>query len=115
MTYTHLIALTKPANELQTKEYLDIALVSASYEISTAVFLTHPVIHKLQQTETALLRQTFNMLAEFSIPLFTEPLFTEPLFTEPLLAENHTRLFGQVITAIDFDALCRQSKHLLLF
>ncbi len=110
MTYTHLIALTKPANELQTKEYLDIALVSASYEISTAVFLTHPVIHKLQQTETALLRQTFNMLAEFSIPLFTEPLFTKPL-----LAENHTRLFGQVITAIDFDALCRQSKHLLLF
>ncbi len=110
MTYTHLIALTKPANELQTKEYLDIALVSASYEISTAVFLTHPVVNKLQQTETALLRQTFNMLAEFSIPLLTEPLFTKPL-----LAENHTRLFGQVITPIDFEELCRQSKHLLLF
>ncbi len=105
MTYTHLIALTKPANELQTKEYLDIALVSASYEISTAVFLTHPVIHKLQQSETALLRQTFNMLEEFSVPLFTEPL----------LAENNIHLFTQIITAIDFDELCRQSKHLLLF
>ncbi len=105
MTYTHLIALTKPAGELQTKEYLDIALVSASYEIKTAVFLAYSVINKLQQSETALLRQTFNMLGEFSVPVFAGPPYTE----------NDSQLFEQMILSIDFDELCRQSKHLLLF
>lgn len=81
--YTHLIIIQQPASDLHFKEALDIALVSASYDIPTAVFIDSAVIKPYQEKPaSAELEQSFNMLAEFNVGLFSNKAVT--FFQQPL-------------------------------
>lgn len=98
--YTHLIVLKTPYGELQTKEFLDIALVSASYDAPVAIFFDSVVLPTLQQFSSIELVQAFNMIKEFEIPLF---------------AAQTTTLFGQVVPYQSLAVLSDKSQHVLTF
>lgn len=70
--YTHLIAIQHCPSQLILKEYLDIALVSSSYDMATAIFLEHPVVAFIQQKNNLKLEQVFNMINDFSIDTYTD-------------------------------------------
>lgn len=94
MQYNHLIIIDNPDSVLHFKEALDIALVSASYDIPAAVFLTPSAIALLQPNSVEL-AQSINMLADFSVPLFSEKnqLLYEQTIKKQLLIElkNNSR------------------------
>lgn len=94
--YTHLIILSRPTDLLPLKEFLDIALVSASYDISTAVFINHTVIEHIQQNPSIELEQSFKMLTEFSVPIFSE---------------QPNECYGTAVTADCLDNLRQQAQH----
>lgn len=98
--YTHTVALITPHEALQTKEFLDIALVSASYDIPTAVFFSAAVLRRLQEHPAVELEQALNMLAEFEVPLFSEHTAT---------------VYGQSLAAQSLAALAADSQHTLSF
>lgn len=92
--YTHLIALIDTQSLLSIKEFLDIAVVSASYDISVAVFMESTVItylkketHKEKNIE---LEQVFKMIGEFQVPLFSTQ--TTSLYQQKMLTASLTDL-----------------------
>lgn len=98
--YTHLVALIEPKPTLQTKEYLDIALVSASYDITTAVFLSDTVVLALRDAPSIDIEQAFAMLEEFAVTLF---------------AESEQTLYGQQLQAIRLIDLQSDCRHVFCF
>lgn len=100
IAYTHLVVLEKQRDSLQLKEFLDIALVSASYDVPTAVFFSEAVVTAVQTTPTVELEQAVNMLAEFDIPLF---------------AETEARIYEHTVLAQPLSALKQCSQHVLIF
>ncbi len=72
MNYQNIIIIKNPPSELHFKEALDIALVCASYEISVAVFINAEMIDNDEYQSSMELAQSLNMLAEFSVPLFSD-------------------------------------------
>ncbi len=87
MTYTHLISITRPNSTLHIKEWLDIALVSSSYDISTAVFIDSNIVMILKENPSIDIEQSFNMLKDFGIPIFSQndgTLYGQKLITSPL-------------------------------
>lgn len=101
-TYQHLIILSQPHSPLLTKEFLDIALVSASYGMASAVYFDSAVVSALSQQDSDELKQLFAMLAEFDIPLFANVL-------------EETRLFEQNIRPAELSSLQADSQHILSF
>ncbi len=99
-TYTHLIVLKNSRDSLSIKEFLDIALVSASYDLCSAVFFDAVVVNALQQSTDIALKQTFHMMAEFAIPLF---------------AEVSTTLYEQPLKPVLLSQLQADSRHVLVF
>lgn len=100
MTYTHLIAITQPVSDLHFKEYLDIALVSASYDSTCAVFIANTAALPHVDENNPTLAQSFNMLAEFDVPLFSE---------------HSISVYQQALSACDLADLTAISKHCLIF
>lgn len=98
--YTHLIVMKNAHGMVQSKEFLDIALVSASYEIPTAVFFSDIAVQTLGDNTSAELLQIFNMMAEFEIPLF---------------GEHSTVLQEQALGQHSLSALKENSQHILVF
>lgn len=99
-TYTHLIALSPTDDEQLIKEYLDIALVSASYDIPTAVFIAPQLVYYMQQHKPIALQQSLNMLAEFDVPVFSNA---------------RMQLFDKTLACAELEQLQQNSKHALLF
>lgn len=95
-TYTLLISIRYLCYPNNLKELLDIALVSASYNITTAVFINAALITVLQQQTDPTIEQVFNMLADFSVRLFSD--------TEHMLYE-------QTVTATNWEQLQQSSQH----
>lgn len=81
--YTHLIAIQHCQSQQILKEYLDIALVSSSYEIATVIFLDHTVVAFIQQQNSPVMEQTFNMINDFSIPLYTNKPTDSVFYAKP--------------------------------
>lgn len=100
MTYTHLISISLPNRPLQIKEWLDIALVSASYDVPTALFLDEKLIAELKNQPHIEIIQALNLLADFSIPMFSQQADT---------------LYQQTIEASSLISLQRVSQHHLSF
>lgn len=98
--FTHLVALICPKPPLQTKEYLDVALVSASYDITTAVFLSDAVASALRDAPSVEIEQAFAMLEEFSVTLF---------------AESEQSLYGQQLQIGNLATLQRHCRHIFYF
>lgn len=99
ISYTHLIAIQTPTSATHLKEWLDIALVSASYDINTAIYLDTAVIVNYQ-TLPPMIEQAFNMLADFEIPLFSN---------------QSQQWYGQTLTAKPLVTLQQQSRHCFIF
>lgn len=72
MHYENLVVITTPYQALELKEFLDIALVSSSYDKQTAIYLSALVVKQIQTLEDTNLAYSLNMLAEFSVPIFSE-------------------------------------------
>lgn len=102
MQYIHLIAINHHHSADVIKEYLDIALVSRSYDIPTAIFLHNSVVNKLLQRSEVVFEQTFNMIAEFDISLFTNQ-------------EPKALLYKQSLQVSSLSDLQKQSKHHFIF
>ncbi|MGY0399149.1 MAG: hypothetical protein ACWIPH_04275 [Ostreibacterium sp.] len=100
MTYSHLIILNHPHSALHAKEYLDIALVSASYDIPTAIFISKVSIQVLKTQQSIAIEQTFNMIGDFAIPLFSE---------------ESDKLHQQISIAITLTELKAKSQHIFTF
>ncbi|PID67002.1 MAG: hypothetical protein CR975_00025 [Gammaproteobacteria bacterium] len=97
MKYTNLIIIQHPLSALRFKEALDIALVSASYEITAAVFINSDTIKYYQNAPQSLeLEQVVNMLGEFCVPLFSD--------------KKHS-LYQNAFNPIALSALTNNSKH----
>lgn len=92
MTYTHLIALLKGDSERIIKEYLDIALVSASYEIPTAIFLSEQVINFIRQHNCPTIEQSLNMTTDFNIKLYTDNPMPSALYQQTIHTSTLTDL-----------------------
>lgn len=84
MKYTHLIGIQSSCSELLLKEYLDIALVSVSYDIATAIFLSADVIDSIQQNNSPVLEQSFNMIADFGLAIYTDQPTSTVLYQQQL-------------------------------
>lgn len=95
-TYTLLISITSSYDSSHLKEWLNIALVSASYQMTTAVFITSTLISALQQQTDPAIEQTFNMLGDFNVTLFSD---------------KENTLYGQSITATNRENLQQNSRH----
>lgn len=105
-TYTHLIAITDcPAPSL-IKEYLDIALVSASYDIPTVIFLANDVVTVLSNNTSPIIEQSLNMVADFDIELFTEQCADCP---------SPTTLYRQTLSIAPLSTLKAHCKHHFIF
>ncbi len=100
MTYTHLVSITQPNSKLHIKEWLDIALVSASYDISVALFIDSEIVTTLKENPCIDIEQSFNMLKDFDVPLFSQ---------------NDGTLYGQKLTASPLTKLETISKHHFTF
>lgn len=72
MQFENLIAINEIYSELEIKEFIDIALVSASYDKSTALFLSAEIVVFIQSIKDTNLSYSINMLEEFAIPIFSE-------------------------------------------
>lgn len=101
-TYQHLIVLSSPHSSLLTKEFLDIALVSASYGMASAVYFDSVVVSALSGQDSDELKQLFAMLVEFDIPLVAN-------------VSEETQLFGQKIEVAELASLKAESRHILSF
>lgn len=90
-TYSLLVSLTQADTAMNLKEYLDIALVSASYEVTTAIFIDNALMRLLQRQTDAAIELAFNMIADFDIPLFSDKKTTlyECTATAANLADLH--------------------------
>jgi|GEM_PF-6476690 len=94
----NLIAIAAADDDLLLTEYLDIALVSASYALKTILYISDNALRQLadaiQNTSEAVLKQRLNMLKEFNIPLFSDHKATlstlnfQPTELELLLRQN---------------------------
>ncbi|MBS9781308.1 MAG: hypothetical protein KGV56_02320 [Gammaproteobacteria bacterium] len=104
MTYKNLITIKNPASEMHFKEALDIALVSASYEMRVAVFIDEKVIENDEYQSSVELAQSFNMLAEFSVPLFSDTTTDKP-----------STFYNNQLQPIALSVLQKSSKHQLVF
>ncbi len=72
MHFENLITITEDCSALELKEYIDIALVSASYDKNTALYLSKEVIEALHETTDAQLIYTIKMLADFPVSIYGE-------------------------------------------
>lgn len=72
MRYENLVIISQCYELLELKEFLDIALVSSSYDKTTAVYLGAEVIAQLQTAEDTNLAYSLNMLAEFAVPIYAQ-------------------------------------------
>ncbi len=104
MNYQNLIIIENPTSELHFKEALDIALVSASYEMSVAVCIDEKVIENNEYQSSVELAQSFNMLAEFSVPLFSNTTTDKPV-----------TFYNNQLQPIALSVLQASSKHQLIF
>ncbi|MPV86179.1 hypothetical protein [Ostreibacterium oceani] len=75
-TYTTLVSITQPDSPEQIKEWLDIALVSAAHDISTAIYISTQNATALQANPKPDIEQTWNMIGEFKVPIFSESCIT---------------------------------------
>ncbi len=110
MTYQNLIIIENPASELRFKEALDIALVSASYEMRVAVFIDEKVIENDKYQSSVELEQSFNMLAEFSVPLFSNINSDTDVSTDKPIT-----FYNNELQPIALSVLQKSAKHQLVF
>ncbi len=96
MTYTNLVSITQPNSTLHIKEWLDIALVSVSYDIPTAIFIDSEVISYLHQNPCTDIEQSFNLLKDFEAPIFSQ---------------NDGTIYGQKLSANSISSLNALSLH----
>lgn len=110
MNYQNLIIIKNPASELHFKEALDIALVSASYEMSVAVFIDEKVIENDEYQSSVELAQSFNMLAEFSVPLFSDTNSDTDTSTDKPIT-----FYNNQLQPIALSVLQKSAKYQLIF
>ncbi|PIE45101.1 MAG: hypothetical protein CSA45_04160 [Gammaproteobacteria bacterium] len=102
MRDTYLIAITQIHSELVLREYLDIAIVAASYDIPAIIYLTEPVVRQLQIKHCIDMEQTFKMIGDFNIALFSN-------------CTTEERLYRQSVMPSQLDKLIQVSQHYFLF
>ncbi len=72
MYFENLIVINEVYSALELKEFIDIALVSASYDKKTALYLSKGVIEALHKTTNTQLIYTVKMLADFPVTIYGE-------------------------------------------
>lgn len=72
MDYENLVIISQTYPALELKEFLDIALVSSSYDKKTAIYLSSEVITQIKAMDDTNLAYSLNMLADFKVPIFSE-------------------------------------------
>ncbi len=73
MKYTNLIIINDITKKICIKEFIDIALVSISYDIYPALFLSSKTIDIIKSTDDndSELLSAINMLKEFKVEVFS--------------------------------------------